>query len=156
MGHYNEPKLAIDHVFLDEKPYIYGIQYNPLTGIWKIENPISEIPKASLDPIKLTVGNTHSIYSTTHNDSNRHKWEMFVKSDEVNLKDHVSSVTYHLHPTFEPSKITLTDPPYHIERIGWGTFVTGVDLNLNTGKVVTLKHNLQFNNNQQTYIINQA
>jgi transcription initiation factor IIF auxiliary subunit len=34
----------------------------------------------------------------------------------------VDSVTYHLHPTFKPSVIKVTEAPFLISRIGWGYF----------------------------------
>jgi len=57
---------------------------------------------------------------------------MFIKSedDDVNLKDYIESVTYNLHPTFTPKSITVNEPYYAIDRIGWGTFTIGIDIKL--------------------------
>jgi len=80
---------------------------------------------------------------------------MFIKSDtEVNLKEFIESVTYHLHPTFLPPSCTVTDPPYQIDRLGWGIFQIGIDIKLKSGQIVQLKHNLKFKDvHKKTYIL---
>ena len=35
---------------------------------------------------------------------------------------YIKSVTYHLHPTFRPNKIKVTEAPFLLSRLGWGYF----------------------------------
>lgn len=34
----------------------------------------------------------------------------------------VESVIYHLHPTFKVNKIAVKEPPFKLNRAGWGYF----------------------------------
>ena len=42
--------------------------------------------------------------------------------------NYVESVTYHLHPTFKPSVIKVTQAPFLLSRIGWGYFEVEIDI----------------------------
>ena len=37
-------------------------------------------------------------------------------------------MTYHLHPTFKPSKIVVSQYPFILSRIGWGYFEIHVEI----------------------------
>ena len=41
---------------------------------------------------------------------------------------YIKSVTYHLHPTFTPSKIKVTEAPFLLSRLGWGYFNVEMDV----------------------------
>jgi len=164
MGHYNEPNLAIAHTFPDGDlgATINVLNYTPITGLWKTDKP-THIPNKFLkslnSPFKITIGNTHAeiapLADADPERQNSHKWAMFITSDsDVNLKDFIDDVTYRLHPTFMPKSCTVTDPPYAIDRIGWGTFQIGIDIKLKSGQLVQLQHNLKFKDvHKKTYII---
>ena len=49
---------------------------------------------------------------------------MFVclNNDKDATSKFIKQVTYHLHPTFKPAVITVTDPPFLLSRVGWGYF----------------------------------
>jgi len=38
----------------------------------------------------------------------------------------VEKVEFRLHPTFQPSKITVRKAPFELQRIGWGVFEIGI------------------------------
>jgi len=43
----------------------------------------------------------------------------------------INQVTFFLHPTFNPSKIVISKPPFEIRRIGWGTFNIPIKIEFN-------------------------
>jgi len=57
---------------------------------------------------------------------NTHKWKMFVRGQDV--EPDIEKVIFHLHPTFQPSKITVSAAPFELERSGWGTFTVRVEV----------------------------
>ena len=40
----------------------------------------------------------------------------------------IDRVTYYLHTTFNPSKISIDEPPFILSRIGWGIFIVNIDI----------------------------
>lgn len=49
---------------------------------------------------------------------------MFVRGE--GLKELLDYVEFELHPSFQPSKVKVWEPPYEITRTGWGIFEIGV------------------------------
>ncbi|KAI7842363.1 hypothetical protein COHA_004003 [Chlorella ohadii] len=41
---------------------------------------------------------------------------------------YIERVVVHLHPTFRPSTLNLTQPPFAVRRLGWGYFVIRADV----------------------------
>ena len=85
--------------------------------------------------IKFTYGNTHEEVKNAKKDSsgqytNSHRWCMFVSlnSSPEETQKYIKSVTYHLHPTFRQNKIKLTEAPFLLSRVGWGTFGIKIDI----------------------------
>eukprot|EP01084_Bolivina_argentea_P175007 303101_1 len=74
----------------------------------------------------IYVGNIHEM----GNGNNSHMWTMFVSIDKNKLiaPKTVKYVKYSLHPTFNPSNITLKDIPFKLSRIGWGIFQIGITI----------------------------
>jgi len=80
--------------------------------------------------VKFAYGNTHSMVEnpkkarSNKSEVNKHRWVMFValNTDKDQTAKFVKSVTYHLHPTFKPSVIKVTEAPFLLSRIGWGYF----------------------------------
>ncbi|KAI9140319.1 yeats family-domain-containing protein [Paraphysoderma sedebokerense] len=78
---------------------------------------------------KLYIGNTHSYsldsssipLSSSSWSSNVHLWTFFVRMDKEEEK-YIERVVVKLHPTFSPSTVTLTRPPFQVRRLGWGYF----------------------------------
>ena len=69
---------------------------------------------------------------------------------------YIKSVTYHLHPTFRPSKIKVTEAPFLLSRIGWGYFTITMDIEFQAWTklpVLQLDHELSFNNKGHTQSI---
>lgn len=55
---------------------------------------------------------------------------MFVSlnSSPEETARYIKSVTYHLHPTFKPNKIKISEAPFLLSRVGWGTFDIDMDI----------------------------
>ena len=55
---------------------------------------------------------------------------MFVSlnNNPEETQKYIKSVTYHLHPTFRVNKIKLTEAPFLLSRVGWGTFDIKIDI----------------------------
>ena len=85
----------------------------------------------------FSVGNTHAIEPNPKPSKskpeykNTHRWIMFVTltKDKNNSEKFIKSVTYHLHPTFKPSVITINNFPFILSRIGWGYFTVELEVN---------------------------
>ena len=80
--------------------------------------------------LRFAFGNTHEDVKnpkasrTGGDQKNSHRWAMFVAfNDNKDLTaKYIKSVTYHLHPTFTPSKIKVEEAPFLLSRVGWGYF----------------------------------
>jgi transcription initiation factor IIF auxiliary subunit len=67
--------------------------------------------------IMFEFGNLHSLEKNpkpANSDAskvNMHRWMMFISlgADKEATGKFIESVTYHLHPTFKPSKITVSE-----------------------------------------------
>eukprot|EP01060_Flectonema_neradi_P017844 TRINITY_DN246_c0_g1_i1.p1 TRINITY_DN246_c0_g1~~TRINITY_DN246_c0_g1_i1.p1 ORF type:complete len:490 (+),score=115.71 TRINITY_DN246_c0_g1_i1:60-1472(+) len=66
----------------------------------------------------------------------RFRWSIKTEGGDIR------SVTYHLHPTFSPSSITVTEAPFEISRVGWGTFTIKVDVLNRAGVLRQYRHEL--------------
>ena len=86
--------------------------------------------------VKFSFGNTHEEVenpkpSRSRKDvKNTHRWCMFLVLNGSNTETgkYIKQVTYHLHPTFKPSKIVVKEPPFLLSRLGWGFFEVEMDL----------------------------
>uniref|UniRef100_A0A7S3HWI0 YEATS domain-containing protein n=1 Tax=Favella ehrenbergii TaxID=182087 RepID=A0A7S3HWI0_9SPIT len=47
---------------------------------------------------------------------------MSLSNDVEETAKFIKSVTYHLHPTFKPSVIKVSEAPFLLSRLGWGYF----------------------------------
>ena len=81
-------------------------------------------------PIRFAFGNTHSEVvnpkpsRSNSQTKNNHRWTMFValNGDNSQTAKYIKSVTYHLHPTFKPAVIKVSEAPFLLARVGWGYF----------------------------------
>jgi len=86
--------------------------------------------------VKFSFGNTHEEVKdpkpsrTNAQLKNSHRWCMFMSmsNDVEQTSKFVKSVTYHLHPTFKPSKIKVEEAPFLLSRVGWGYFGIEMDV----------------------------
>mmetsp|Transcript_80014 Transcript_80014/g.141639 ORF Transcript_80014/g.141639 Transcript_80014/m.141639 type:complete len:376 (-) Transcript_80014:141-1268(-) len=76
--------------------------------------------------------------SATQQPDNRYRWSMSVFCPFLrrSTKKMIDSVTYELHPTFNPPEVTCTaqgpEIDFKISRIGWGTFPVKCKINWNS------------------------
>jgi uncharacterized protein YegL len=110
---------------------------------------------ANVTQKKLIVGNTHSVLPESEatpsvympGEKCYNLWKMYVKIEGEDVGEYVEKVVYHLHPTFQPNLVTVTTPPFELERKGWGYFEVGVDIYFKPkfGKdMMAVKHTLCF------------
>uniref|UniRef100_A0A7S3NSW9 YEATS domain-containing protein n=1 Tax=Euplotes crassus TaxID=5936 RepID=A0A7S3NSW9_EUPCR len=79
--------------------------------------------RGNLKSIKFFFGNKHKEIQATAYMENDHEWIAFVEFvNPEYTKRFVSKVEFKLHPTFQPSKVTVDRMPFQIKRIGWGIF----------------------------------
>ena len=77
---------------------------------------------------------------------NDSKWDLFfsIDNDKTLTEKFITSVTYTLHPTYNPSTITVSEPPFLIEKTSWGAFVVYCEILLTNGKAHKIAHLLNF------------
>lgn len=80
---------------------------------------------------------------------NAHRWVMYVAlcNDKDSTGKFIDSVVYHLHPTFHPSLIKMTQFPFLLSRVGWGYFTIKIDIAFKKWigvKDISLEHELLF------------
>ena len=66
---------------------------------------------------------------------------------------YIKSVTYHLHHTFKPNKIKVSEAPFLLSRVGWGIFDVEMDIEFQPWTklgVMQLEHELCFTNKGHT------
>jgi len=78
----------------------------------------------------LYIGNLHQL--STGPQRNNHCWTMFISSSptDVVVPKTVKSVTWHLHETFNPRRVKVSEPPFYLSRRGWGYFEIRADIHL--------------------------
>ena len=89
--------------------------------------------------VALRIGNTARAA-----DGSNYDWTVFV---EPAGHGHIMGVTYHLHPTFNPSTVGAQRDArggFRLTRRGWGTFTVHADVALADGTVHRLAHELAF------------
>jgi transcription initiation factor IIF auxiliary subunit len=105
--------------------------------------------------IKFIFGNTHEMVENpkpSNSNSklkNSHRWAMFLSlndNPEMTSK-YIESVTYHLHPTFKVNVIKVSEAPFLLSRVGWGTFDVTMKIKFHAKwkiPAVELVHELSF------------
>ena len=71
-------------------------------------------------------------------------WKVWINAESAELRK-VRSVTWHLHPTFEPKDIEIDDrsSKFALETSGWGTFRVRATVELDDGTTRKLSHELE-------------
>lgn len=86
--------------------------------------------------LKFLFGNLHSLEknpkpaNSDKSKMNVHRWMMYVSlaADKEQSGKFIESITYHLHPTFNPPKIKVSKYPFILSRIGWGYFEVHIEI----------------------------
>ncbi|KAK5717139.1 hypothetical protein LTR15_009028 [Elasticomyces elasticus] len=86
--------------------------------------------RESIKTITLYIGNRHNLITPAENSTNMHEWTFFVKPSRTDIIEEVQIL---LHPTFRPSRIIRSRPPYEIRRLGWGYFTITAAVILRAG-----------------------
>jgi len=104
-------------------------------------------PRYDSNSVAIEVGNYHELLDSE--DKNSHKWTVFVRAPST---AGIQSVTFGLHPTFNPPQVTVSSPfvknngenEFRLQRTGWGTFDIAVSINMTDGKSLKTSHALSF------------
>ena len=106
-------------------------------------------------------GNDHRLISEEDagESYNTHEWKAFIEcSNKEITKNFISKVDFKLHPTFNPSKVTVNQLPLSITRWGWGVFEIKIVVHWKkwmNKKPTTLPHMLSFDEDgeKNTFLI---
>ena len=93
--------------------------------------------------IKVVVGNTATRVETGDGGA-LYDWDVYVDPQTREHAALIRSVDFQLHPTFTPTTVRVSEPPFRLQRRGWGTFdiqVRIVDVN---GGAHKFSHTLSF------------
>jgi NAD-dependent SIR2 family protein deacetylase len=104
------------------------------------------LPGLKPTKLQLRVGNTHAVKSTSDpGDEAVHEWKVFVEASSDRASA-IKEVRFTLHPTFSPNVISVTQPPFVLSRLGWGTFNVGIDVVVIDGetRMTHVDHQLNF------------
>jgi hypothetical protein len=96
-------------------------------------------------PAEFMGGPPRLIQTNRKLDERTWEWEIHLRGSERAL-DQVRSVTYTLHPTFDPRVVTVTDRStgFRITKTGWGTFSIPVKIEYHDGRAREEKVQLEF------------
>ena len=100
------------------------------------------------------VGNTAEVVEGA-GEENKWRWCCYVRGKTPEDEAAIKSVTFKLHPTFDPPQKEATQSPFEIRRVGWGTFEVGICVVLKKDKKAghELKHQLSFNDPSTTTVV---
>jgi transcription initiation factor IIF auxiliary subunit len=82
---------------------------------------------------------------------------MFVRAKDASEALPIVSVKYHLHPTFSPSSVIKSKPPFALTRLGWGVFTITVELQFGAifdNKSLQIPHDLMFQHGGSVAVYN--
>ena len=74
-------------------------------------------------------------------DKRNYEWTIAIAN---NVPCVIRQVSFKLHPTFEPSLVTLNEPPFVLKRSGWGTFQIPISILYEDGGCVDTVFHLDF------------
>ncbi len=88
----------------------------------------SRVGDGGVEGVMILIGNKHRLErGMEEEDECRHDWTFFVRTSRPEL---VKEVRINLHPTFRPPRLTLTNPPFEVRRLGWGYFTIEAEIEL--------------------------
>jgi len=74
-----------------------------------------------------------------------HQWTMELTTESEADAALIEKVVYKLHPSFKRNpEITVKEPPFRLERVGWGLFRVFAEVHLRDGRILPLEHELCF------------
>lgn len=97
--------------------------------------------------LKLKIGNNAKKLHDNDEKKNTTLWKCYVSCE--NERSMIEKVTFQLHPTFSPSKVTLFRPPFVVERIGWGSFNIQILVSTKDGKTHEFVHPLSLDKDSE-------
>lgn len=87
--------------------------------------------------MQVRVGNTVKFVNE------RFRWKLYVQPVQQ-ASNNIASVTFRLHSSFTNPVITVKEPPFEVERVGWGTFDVDIVVQDTNGVQHSLVHSLSF------------
>ncbi|EFN57374.1 hypothetical protein CHLNCDRAFT_142764 [Chlorella variabilis] len=85
-----------------------------------------------LEHKRVFIGNDHALVPPRAGSGNQHDWTFFVRMESLEEeREFIEQVVVHLHPTFRPSTLVLSEPGnFRVRRLGWGFFVVHAEIML--------------------------
>lgn len=113
------------------------------------------LPETSTELLEVVVGNRVADYDDSEDEDEdsdiqrRWIWTLYVHVPGFNrsIARMIERVTYKLHPTFTPQKVTKTSPSLEFSAVGWGTFPVTCRIHWNNAlclATTTVVHELCF------------
>lgn len=126
-----------------------GSQTNLSAGLWRgLElhgETVRDQGALSVAMQRVSFGNTYERLSEVADGEQRvHKWTVELRTEDSSDAAFIKKVVYNLHESFETPIVEVTEPPFHLTRVGWGFFKVRADVHLHDGRVLKLKHELCF------------
>jgi len=179
VGHYGEIpltlKVPLKEVLKLEKLH-YKLFWNPSNSQWRIECPDLQqqqqqqnVEDTADDIVNMKIEQSvefvkenereskkekekwivENVYESL--DDQKFKWTLTLNSTNPALMKKVKSVTFRLHETFHPDFVKVSEPPFSISRIGWGTFTIPIEIEMNNSEIRKFEHQL-INKNSTCYL----
>ena len=111
------------------------------------DDGLPEPPEVRVEPAEARIWLANTARPTGKRSAQGHgvwSWTAYLAGPD---RHRVRQVTYQLHPTFSPSKITVdrrAGQDFPLTRTGWGTFRLGATVHLADGSTRELTHDLRF------------
>jgi len=102
----------------------------------------------------IRFGNTHEALKVTipltveDLQSEEHRWALYIRGEKGETEgpalSMIDKVIFHLHESFNPPSVEVSQAPFEIEEVGWGVFDVKAEIHLKTGGVIRTQHSLCF------------
>ena len=81
-----------------------------------------------------------------------YNWSIHIETKPENAIEVIKKVIYHLHPSFRDKEVHIDNRAsgFKLDGKGWGEFTITLDLISNTGKRVTLTHDLSIRGRKES------
>eukprot|EP00164_Ancoracysta_twista_P000898 GFYU01001183.1.p1 GENE.GFYU01001183.1~~GFYU01001183.1.p1 ORF type:complete len:253 (-),score=28.54 GFYU01001183.1:141-899(-) len=118
----------------------------------------------SMLTLRFKYGNRHKAVSTRSR--NTHKWTAYLELVTASLghagetsqdpSSYIERVDFHLHPTFSPPTVSVTEAPFKLTRLGWGTFEVDIEVHFKSfvrRESLSFSHHLSFEADDSSRVV---
>ena len=143
----NAKNNKIEKAFHEETTFSGELYYNEEYNDWEFEG-LFEFPSIK----EMLEQSNYEIAQGCKDNGKDWDWWLWIEANEEDL-DKIRDVTYYLHSTFKEPIRSITDRStnYKLTTSGWGTFVIKIEINLKSGVIVKLEHQLKFDRQNELF-----